>query len=186
MTRATALNYPEIGATRLGPLPDGYHHLHHTTRIGRGRAAFEEAGGAVTTWRMHRRSGARVRTEAVRAEPGTRLEVSAGLGPLRLTAPCEVVWTAYEKDRTGFAYGTVQGHPERGEESFVVDIRDDGSVWFTVMAFSRPAAWYSRLAGPAVPVLQQWYARRLGRTLRQIAADRSALPGDAASGSGPA
>ncbi|MFI9583824.1 DUF1990 family protein [Streptomyces sp. NPDC052236] len=166
----STFSYAEVGATRLGPLPDGYHHLHHTTRIGRGRAVFEAAGTAVTTWRMHRRSGAGLRADAVRAEPSARVEVSAGVGPMRLTAPCEVVWTAYEKDRTGFAYGTLAGHPERGEESFVVDIRDDGSVWFTVMAFSRPAAWYTRLAGPLVPVLQKAYARRLGHTLRRLAA----------------
>ncbi|MCX4820831.1 DUF1990 domain-containing protein [Streptomyces sp. NBC_01142] len=165
----STLTYPETGATRLGPLPDGYHHLHHTARIGRGRAAFEAAGAAVTTWRMHRLSGARVRARAERAEAGTRVEISAGIGPLRLSVPCEVIWTAYEKDRTGFAYGTLAGHPECGEESFIVDIRDDGSVWFTVMAFSRPVTWYTRLAGPLVPVLQKWYARRLGHTLRRIA-----------------
>ncbi|WP_327327398.1 DUF1990 domain-containing protein [Streptomyces sp. NBC_01210] len=164
------LNYPETGATRLGPLPDGYHHLHHTTRIGRSRAAFEAAGTAVTSWRMHRGSGARVLTNAVQAEPGARLEVSAGVGQLRFTAPCEVIWTAYERNRTGFAYGTLTGHPECGEESFIVDIRDDGSVWFTVTAFSRPATWYTRLAGPLVPVLQKAYARRLSHTLRRIAA----------------
>ncbi|MEV6400592.1 DUF1990 domain-containing protein [Streptomyces sp. NPDC051907] len=168
MNRARTLNYPETGATRLGPLPDGYHHLHHTVRVGRGRAAFETAGEAVVTWRMHRRSGARVRADAERAEPGARVEVSAGVGPLRFAAPCEVIWTAYESDRTGFAYGTVSGHPERGEESFVVDLRDDGSVWFTVMAFSRPAVWYTRLAGPLVPVLQKLYARRLGNVLRRM------------------
>ncbi|WP_328666564.1 DUF1990 domain-containing protein [Streptomyces sp. NBC_00322] len=171
-TTGRGLSYPEVGATRLGPLPDGYHHLHHTTRIGRGRAVFDAAGEAVTTWRMHRTSGARVRSAAVRAEPGARLQVSVGVGPLRFTAPCEVIWTAYESNRTGFAYGTLAGHPERGEESFVVDIRDDGSVWFTVMAFSRPARWYARLAGPLVPVLQKWYAERLGHTVRRLAADR--------------
>lgn len=167
---AHAHNYTEVGATRLGPLPDGYHHLHHTTRIGRGRAAFEAAGAAVTGWAMHRATGARVRATADRAEAGVRVEVSAGVGRLRFTAPCTVVWTAYEKDRTGFAYGTRTGHPECGEESFIVDLRDDGSVWFTVMAFSRPAAWYTRLAGPVVPVLQKWYARRLGQALHRIAA----------------
>jgi uncharacterized protein (UPF0548 family) len=171
MTRVSTFSYAEVGATRLGPLPDGYHHLHHTTRIGRGPAVFETAGTAVTTWRLHRRSGVRVRAETAQAEPGARVEVSAGLGPLRLAAPCSVVWTAYEKERTGFAYGTLPGHPERGEESFVVDLRDDGSVWFTVMAFSRPAAWYTRLAGPLVPVLQKAYARRLGHTLRRLATD---------------
>ncbi|WP_327372895.1 DUF1990 domain-containing protein [Streptomyces sp. NBC_01216] len=169
---ATSFNYPETGATGGGRLPAGYHHLHHVARIGRGRDAFETAGAAVTTWRMHRASGARVHSEAVRARPGVRVVISAGAGPVRFTAPCEVVWTAYEETRTGFAYGTLTGHPERGEESFVVDLHPDGSVWFTVTAFSRPAAWYTRLAGPLVPVLQRAYARRLGRALERIAAGR--------------
>lgn len=162
--------YPEVGATRLGPLPEGYHHLHHSARIGRGRAAFDAAGTALTTWHAHRRTGARVRASSPWAAPGALLVVSLGAGPMRLRAPCEVVWTVYEKDRTGFGYGTLPGHPETGEESFVVDLREDGSVWFTVMAFSRPGRWYARLAGPVVPVLQKAYARALARTLRRIAA----------------
>ncbi|MFJ8076567.1 DUF1990 family protein [Streptomyces sp. NPDC096176] len=169
---ARSLSYAEVGATRLGPLPARYHHLHHTARIAKGRAAFEAAGTAVTTWGMHRASGAGVRATAAHAEPGVRVEISVGVGPLRLAAPCEVIWTVHNKDRTGFAYGTLTGHPEAGEESFVVDLHDDGTVWFTVTAFSRPAAWYTRLGGPLVPVAQRWYARRLGRTLRRIAAGR--------------
>ncbi|MFJ1827742.1 DUF1990 family protein, partial [Streptomyces sp. NPDC088178] len=42
--------------------------------------------------------------------------------------------------------------------------------------FSRPAAWYSRLAGPVVPVMQRWYARRLGTTLRRIVAEGRNAP----------
>ncbi|MER5743362.1 DUF1990 family protein [Streptomyces sp. NPDC002225] len=165
-----AFSYPEVGTTRLGPLPDGYHHLHHRTRVGRGRADLETVGAAITGWGMHRGSGARVESSADRAEAGTTLTVSLGIGPLRFHAPCRVVWTAYEPDRIGFAYGTAPGHPESGEESFVAELADDGTVWFTVTAFSRPVAWYARLAGPVVPVLQRWYARRLGATLRRIAA----------------
>ncbi|MFF9568717.1 DUF1990 family protein [Streptomyces sp. NPDC014685] len=170
----STLTYPEVGATRLGPLPDGYHHLHHRTRVGRGRADFEAAGAAVTEWRMHRTGGARIRASADRAEAGVRVQVSLGLGPLRLTAPCRVVWAAYEQDRIGFAYGTEIRHPERGEESFVVELADDGTVWFTVLAFSRPAVWYTRLAGPLVPVLQRCYARWLGTVLRRVVAGERA------------
>ncbi|MBT2511076.1 DUF1990 domain-containing protein [Streptomyces sp. ISL-98] len=166
----STLNYPEVGGTRQSVLPAGYNHLHHRTRVGTGRRAFETAGTAVTTWRLHRDSGVRVRADAVRAEPGAAVECAIGVGPLRVTAPCEVVWTAYETDRTGFAYGTTGGHPECGEESFVVELADDGTVWFTVTAFSRAGRWYTRLAGPIMPVLQHWYARRLGATLRRIAA----------------
>lgn len=165
-----SLSYLEVGATAARPLPDGYQHLHEDVLIGRGPDVFARAGAAVTTWRMHRASGARVRAGAERAAPGVAVEVAVGAGPLRIAAPCEVVWTAYEETRTGFAYGTRTGHPECGEESFVVHLRADGSVWFTVTAFSTPARWYTRVAGPLVPVLQRWYARRLGRTLRKIAA----------------
>ncbi|MEU8777250.1 DUF1990 domain-containing protein [Streptomyces sp. NPDC048606] len=176
MTRLTAaaavangVTYPHRGATARRPLPDGYNHLHHRTRIGRGRAAFEAAGTAVTTLDAHRTSGLRVRADSGAVRPGTRVEVGLGVGPLRVSVPCEVIWTAYEPTRTGFAYGTLPGHPECGEESFVVEIDDAGAVWFTVTAFSRPDAWYTRLAGPVVPVLQRGYAAWLGRRLRALA-----------------
>ncbi|WP_432122348.1 DUF1990 family protein [Streptomyces sp. S1] len=161
--------YREVGATRTpDALPEGYHHLRYDTVVGHGRAAFAAAGTAVTSWRMHRASGARLRADADRAGPGVRVEVSAGVGPLRIAVPCAVIWTAYEKDRTGFAYGTLAGHPECGEESFLVTLEPDGTVRFTVTAFSRPTVWYTRLAGPLVPVLQRAYARLLGRTLRRL------------------
>ncbi|QGV77419.1 DUF1990 family protein [Streptomyces ficellus] len=166
----SGFSYPDVGATRTRPLPAGYHHLHHEALIGHGPHALASAGAAVTTWAMHRSSGVRVRAGSARAEPGTRVDIALGAGPLRIGVPCEVVWTAYEEDRIGFAYGTLHGHPEIGEESFVVDRRPDGSVWFTVTAFSRPGRWYTRAAGPVVPVLQRAYARHLGRTLRKIAA----------------
>lgn len=172
--RTGTFTYAEVGATRLGPLPRGYHHLHVRVPVGRGRDAFEAAGTALTTWRLHRRAGATVRADAPRAETGGAVEVSVGVGPLRVAAPCEVVWTAYERERTGFAYGTLTGHPERGEEAFTVELADDGTVWFTVLAFSRPAAWYTRIGGPLVPVLQRGYARWLGRTLRKAVAARGA------------
>ena len=45
-------------------------------------------------------------------------EVIVHLGPVR--APCRVVYVVDEPDRRGFAYGTLPGHAESGEERFVV------------------------------------------------------------------
>ncbi|MFG2827769.1 DUF1990 family protein [Streptomyces sp. NPDC048434] len=163
------LNYPEEGGTRRTPLPPGYHHLHEELPVGHGRAVLAAAGEAITTFRMHRAAGARIRSDAPRAAPGVDVEVSLGIGPLRLRAPCTVVWTVDDEDRIGFGYGARKGHPESGEEAFVAELRDDGSVWFTVTAFSRPDRPVTRLAGPLVPVFQRRYARHLGRTLRRLA-----------------
>jgi uncharacterized protein (UPF0548 family) len=79
------------------------------------------------------------------------------------------VWATDEPNRSGFGYGTLVGHPESGEESFIVEVADDGSVWFSVIAFSRPGRWFTRVAGPLVPVIQKLYARRLGHVLARLA-----------------
>ncbi|MEV8098120.1 DUF1990 domain-containing protein [Kitasatospora sp. NPDC085879] len=169
------LTYPEVGATAgPGPLPAGYHHLRHRTAVGRGAADFTFAGSAVTGWRMHRAAGVRITADGPRALPGTRVTCRIGLGPLALTAPCEVVLAVDEPRRAGFAYGTLPGHPECGEESFLVELGGDGTVWFTVTAFSRPGRRLTRLGGPLVPLFQRLYALHCGRTLRRLTARRTA------------
>lgn len=165
----TALTYAEVGATRGGTLPAGYHHLRYRRYVG-GRDTFERAAEAVLTWRMHRAAGIRVEASADRAAPGVTVRAGVGVGPLRLAAPCEVVWVAEEPDRAGFGYGTLPGHPESGEESFVVTRDGKGRVWFTITAFSRPDRWFTRAAGPGVALFQHLYARRCAATLRNLCA----------------
>lgn len=160
----TRLTYPEIGLTRTGTLPDGYRHLRYRTRLGSGETVFATAGEAVLTFRMHRATGAKVRTDAPRAVPGVRLTI--GLGPV--SAPCEIVWTAQEEHKIGFGYGTLPGHPASGEEAFTVERDERGDVWFAATAFSRPAGALMRLAGPFAVLVQQAYARRCGQVLRRL------------------
>ena len=94
-----------------------------------------------------------------------------GVGPARIWGPCQVVWSEESPTLAGFGYGTLPGHPERGEEAFVVGRDDDGAVWFEVRAFSRPDRWFTRAGGPAVRAVQHAYAWWLGRTLRRLCAE---------------
>jgi uncharacterized protein (UPF0548 family) len=165
------LTYAEVGATREGALPAGYNHLRYRRYLG-GREAFDVAGEALLTWRMHRAAGIRMDASAERAAPGVTVRTGLGVGALRLVAPCEVIWTVEEPDRAGFGYGTLAGHPERGEESFLVTRDAKGRVWFSVTAFSRPDRWYTRAAGPAAVLFQHLYARHCAATLRDICAAR--------------
>lgn len=165
------LTYGEVGATRHGELPAGYHHLRHRTYLGRGVLAV--AHEALFGWRVHEAAGVRVRASAPRAALGVTLTCELGLGPVQVAAPCRVVWTEVDGDRVGFGYGTLPGHPERGEEAFVLTRTAQDEVWFTVTAFSTPARWYARAAGPVATGLQRWYARRYGRAMRRLCRDRS-------------
>ncbi|MET8093854.1 DUF1990 family protein, partial [Micromonospora sp. NPDC005220] len=60
------LTYPEVGSTRHGPLPGGYHHLRH--RIPLPAGCFETAADAVLSWRLHRAAGP-TRSVAPRRSP---------------------------------------------------------------------------------------------------------------------
>ncbi|MGK5733693.1 DUF1990 family protein [Streptomyces sp. URMC 124] len=168
------LTYPEAGATARRPLPAGYHHLHEVGYLGRGRPLFEAAADAVLSWRMHRAAGVRVPAATPRAAPGVTVDLSLGLGPLlQASVTCAVVWAVREERRAGFAYGTLPGHPACGEESFVVTLDGAQDVRLAVTAFSRPAHWSTRAAGPLVPALQRRYARHCVRVLRAEAARRA-------------
>lgn len=86
-------------------------------------------------------------------------------GPFKVSAPCRVVYVVDEPHRRGFAYGTLKGHPESGEEAFLVELRDDGTVWFIVRAFSRPSNGFFRLGYPVLRAAQSAYTKRYLRSL---------------------
>jgi uncharacterized protein (UPF0548 family) len=146
-----AFTYPEVGAT-ASTLPSGYRHVRRERRIGSGRDRFDQAAAAVMRYGMLRGAGLRVSATTEVAQVGT--DVLGRLGPFR--APCRVVYVVDEPDRRGFAYGSLPGHAVSGEEMFGVryDPADD-AVYSEVVAFSRPATWWSRLGSPVLMLAQR-------------------------------
>jgi uncharacterized protein (UPF0548 family) len=162
--------YAQVGATQHEPLPARYNHLRYRALIGTGDLVFQRAGTAVLTFEMHRAAGAKVQTDSWKAEPGKQVKVT--LGPF--TVPNEVIYVVDEPHRMGFGYGTLPGHQERGEESFLVEQGPDGRVWLSVKAFSIPARWPTVLAGPLAVLVQRGFARLCGRALiRLVGASRT-------------
>lgn len=164
-----SFTYPQVGATG-GELPQGYHHFRLRRRIGHGRALFEQAGAEILEYRMQKGTHVFHTASTPTAEPGTRITVRLGVGPLSIIAPCQVVYVLCAPNQRGFAYGTLPGHPEIGEELFAVeyDPADDG-VYGVVTAFSRPGAWYTRLGGPLVRSIQKFVAGQYIRALTTTA-----------------
>jgi uncharacterized protein (UPF0548 family) len=124
---------------------------------------------AVVRLQVHRRAGLRVDADHLPVRVGTTLVQSIGLGPLRMLIPTRVVRVIDEPGRIGFAYATLPGHPEDGEEAFVVEQRPDGSWRFRVTALSRPASLLVRWSGPLGGLAQQAAVHRYLRAARRIA-----------------
>jgi len=95
--------------------------------------------------------------------PGDSALLKWVLWPAKI--PARVVYVIDEPDRKGFAYGTLPGHPERGEESFVVERRPDESVWLTIRSFSRPANRWFWAAYPVLRMMQAIFTERYKRAL---------------------
>lgn len=158
-------SYPEVGATADGAMPPGYAHLQRAAVLGAGQECFERAAEALLSWGVHRGAGLRV-SGAPQATAGADVNVEVRLGPLRVNAPCRVVYVVDEARERGFAYGTLDGHPESGEERFTVRWQDDDEVVLVITAFSRPATWWARAAAPATKAVQYRVTRRYLRALR--------------------
>ncbi|MDQ3757910.1 MAG: DUF1990 domain-containing protein, partial [Actinomycetota bacterium] len=147
--RRGPLTYDHVGTT----LGDGDGVIRFVRDVGRGRADFDAAVEALRTWVPQRWIGATVHPEAPPV-PDATVVLRFGVGPLRLPVPNRVVAVVDEPDRYAFAYGTLPGHPERGEESFEVRLLADDTVRFTIRVHARPAAVLVPLA-PLVGVVQR-------------------------------
>jgi uncharacterized protein (UPF0548 family) len=146
------LTYAEVGATQ-GAMPAGYRHDRYERTLGSGDGVWARAKVDVMAWKAHTHAGVRVVPDDPPAE-GADVVLAFRIGPAHALAPCRIVLVVDEEDRAGFAYGTLPGHPERGEESFMVERLANGTVRFVITVFSRPDELLVRLGGPMTRQIQ--------------------------------
>ena len=76
---------------------------------------------------------------------------------------CRIVYVVDESgpiSKFGFAYGTLPGHVESGEERFLIEWdRSENSVWYDILAFSKPNHFLTKLGYPVVRRTQKRFGR---------------------------
>ena len=162
-----ALTYaPHGGSVDLAPhrVPIGFRVFRHEAVIGFGLERWASAADAVLDWAMQRGAAIRVSTSRVSVGDDVVLTIPL-LGFIPIRAYTRVLAVVDEPARRGFVYGTLPGHPERGEEAFLVTIDDEGTVRAAVQGFSRPAGGIWMLWAPALRLVQAIYTRRYLRAL---------------------
>jgi uncharacterized protein (UPF0548 family) len=164
--------YEDIGATLTGTSPDVFHHDRYEAVLGTGPLDFRRAVTGLKSWEAHRLPGMRVFPTNEEIRTGATVIVTFGTPLVALAAPCRIVSVIADQTRWGFAYGTLPGHPEQGEEAFVVSISPDQSVHFEITAFSRPGDPLVRLSGPVGRGIQRagtaGYLRALKRFVAKV------------------
>jgi len=145
--RDLPFSYSEVGATKT-TAPAGYNIDHNRIRLGEGRETFMRASDALSKWRNFELGWASVVPHGSPLQTGTTVAVQAHTFGFWSLNACRIVYTINEDgpvERFGFAYGTLPDHAERGEERFTIERLEDNSVWYDILAFSRPQHWLVRL-----------------------------------------
>jgi uncharacterized protein (UPF0548 family) len=154
------------GTVLTDEAPRGYRRFVRRVVIGTA-ARFPGAADEVLDWAVQRRSGIAARavsgSDAPRVSEGLEGTVEVPVLRCTVAAPFRVTRVLQEADVAGFAYGTLPGHPEVGEEAFLIR-RTGPETVFELRALSRPAFPYS-LAAPVGLLLQQRFSDRYLRAL---------------------
>jgi uncharacterized protein (UPF0548 family) len=166
--RDLPFSYEEVGASK-DKIPSGYPINHHRIQIGNGADAFTLAKKAIQNWTMYRLEWTRLFPADAPIAVGAVVCVLVNHLFCWSINPCRIVYILEQTDkveRYGFAFGTLPGHSEEGEERFTVEWnRADDSVWYELLAFARPHHILARIGFPFVGLFQRKFARDSGRAM---------------------
>jgi len=154
--------YAEVGISRNAFDSSAYTVDHNRIELGRGEEVFARAVGALRRWEMFNLGWVQLYPfDGASPAVGTCVAVLARhLGFCSLNA-CRVIYLVNEDGplrRRGFAYGTLPDHAEQGEERFTVEWHSDDSVWYDILAFSKPHQLFAKLGYPVTRLLQKRFA----------------------------
>jgi uncharacterized protein (UPF0548 family) len=168
--------YTAVGATADGQsTPDGYNLDHTRVLLGSGSTTFESACSALRRWQQFRLGWCEAFPADTRLQSGETVVVVARLLGSWWANAARIVYSIDESRapiaRFGFAYGTLPGHVESGEERFLVEWdRATDQVFYDIRAFSRPRHILSRLGYPFARALQKRFARDSAASMQRAAA----------------
>ena len=158
-----SFSYSQVGSSLQGPLPSGFNVDHNRIHLGEGTALYERACAALRNWKMFELGWVELLHPSQPITPGLTVLILARTWDLYSLSASRVVAMVDASDgsvrRWGFAYGTLQHHVERGEERFTIEHHaDDDSVWYDILAFSRPRHPLARLGYPVARAAQRRFA----------------------------
>jgi uncharacterized protein (UPF0548 family) len=168
--RNLPFSYREQGATRNLP-PRGYSIDHNRLELGEGAAVFERGVQALKGWKHFDLGWVKLFPANAPLAVGSTVAVRVRHFAVWSLNACRIVYLIDEKKgpvrRFGFAYGTLPAHAECGEERFTIEWEAvNDSVWYDILAFSRPRHWAAKVGYP----LTRWWQKRFAQhSLRAMA-----------------
>jgi uncharacterized protein (UPF0548 family) len=158
------LTYDAVGATfARTPIPAGFVIDQIRVELGRGQAAFDRAKLGLASWQQFHLGWLEAFPNGTPIRIDATVLVVARAGGTWWTNAARIVYVVDEDttaaSRYGFAYGTLPGHVECGEERFLIEWdHATDIVWFEILAFSQPRHFLVRLNRRRARAMQKRFA----------------------------
>lgn len=167
--------YRGVGATGGTP-PDGFVVDHTRARLGSGEAVFASARSALKNWQQFRLGWVEARPASPAIRSGAMVAIVAQSAAVWWLNACRIVYVVDEQvatKRFAFACGTLPAHAGCGEERFLVEMDEAGTVWYDILAFSRPHHPLARLGYPYMRRVQKRFGGESVAALRASLASQT-------------
>ena len=162
-------SYDEVGATTTTP-PAGYVVDHTRIKLGNGKSIYDAARAALTAWQHFQLGWVIAEPANTPIQVGNAIAVYGRFAGIWFQNAARIVYVIDEQEpvtRFGFAYGTLPAHVEKGEERFQVEWHpSDETVWYDILAFSRPNHLLTKIGYPIVRQLQKRFASDSAKAMR--------------------
>lgn len=169
--RRESPTYAEVGLSKSADkAPRGYRLDHYRSQLGEGEEVYAHAVKALYDWTMYRGRSTEIHPPDEPVARGATIAILAHhLGFWSLNS-ARIVYKLDELTpvrRCGFALGTLSEHAAKGEERYTVELHGDGSVWFEVLAYSRPNNVLAWLGYPFTRRVQRGFIENAQDAMRK-------------------
>jgi uncharacterized protein (UPF0548 family) len=163
--------YSAVGATAGRP-PAGFVVDRTRIKLGEGKGIYLAARAGLQRWEQFRLGWLEAWSPETPIRAGEVFAVVARAIGLWWLNACRIVYVVDESGpitKFGFAYGTLPDHAAIGEERLMVEWdRVENSVWYDILAFSRPNHALTRLGYPIVRHRQKRFGRESATAMLQV------------------
>ncbi len=171
--------YAAVGATAKTP-PAGFVVDRTRIRLGEGEAVFRLAIAALQRWEQFQLGWVEAWSPDTPIKSGEVVAIMGRAIGMWWLNSCRIIYVVDESGpicKFGFAYGTLPGHVESGEELFLIEWdQNTNSVWYDIVAFSKPNHFLTRLGYPLVRRTQKRFGRNSAAAMFRTVNSASPLP----------
>ena len=160
-------SYQNVGGSNDG-LQKGFNNDHNFVNLGHGEQVWVNAKNALKNWKQFPASWTKIIPNDTLLMKSKTVAVLFKLFGIWWINSARIVYSIDEKDKFGFAYGTLQGHLEKGEELFLIERDQNGEIFYHIKAFSKPDYWFVWMVFPLARYFQRRFVKESMKIMQQL------------------